>query len=342
MRRAVSAKPLVGAICVFCIPSNRKVIAYLRSFGDEVILCVANLSRSPQAVELDLSEFRGRQPVELLARSVFPKVGELPYLLTLQPHSFFWFDLLLTAEEAASLQAGPPEFVTLVLPHGWSDLFQPRNLQQLDSDALPAFLPRQRWFGAKDQRLKAVSIAASGEMAGQAAADSSTAETFYGAVVEAELARDSRQRYFLPLAAIWSAAESEVRQGLLPVTLAELRQLRREGVLVDALSQDGFLLSVMDAIGREATIPLGGGEIRFRKTASFERMTPPDRLIPRRTGVEQSNSSVLFEEYGMLKIYRRLQPGPHPEIEMSRFLVERAGFANTAAAIGDHRARACR
>ncbi len=63
---------------------------------------------------------------------------------------------------------------------------------------------------------------------------------------------DSRQRYFLPLAAIWSAAESEVRQGLLPVTLAELRQLRKEGVLVDALSQDGFLLSVMDAIGRES------------------------------------------------------------------------------------------
>ncbi len=58
-------------------------------------------------------------------------------------------------------------------------------------------------------------------------------------------------------------------------------------------------------------------------------MNPPDRLIPRRTGVEQSNSSVLFEEYGMLKIYRRLQPGVHPEIEMSRFLVERAGFANT-------------
>ena len=54
----------------------------------------------------------------------------------------------------------------------------------------------------------------------------------------------------------------------------------------------------------------------------------------RRLGAEQSNSSVLFEEYGVLKIYRRLQPGLHPEIEMGRFLVERAGFANTPPLLG--------
>src|SRR6266705_1088415 len=66
----------------FLYPSNRKVIAYLRAFGDEIILCVANLSRTPQAVELDLSDWRGRQPVELLGRSVFPPIGELTYLLT--------------------------------------------------------------------------------------------------------------------------------------------------------------------------------------------------------------------------------------------------------------------
>src|SRR5207245_2805418 len=128
---------------------------------------------------------------------------------------------------------------------------------------------------------------------------------------------------------IWSPAETELRQGLIPVTLAELRQFRKEGALVDALSQDGFLLAMMDAIRREAKVALAGGEIRYRKTPSFERVEVPERLVPRRIGAEQSNSSVFFEEYGMLKIYRRLQPGPHPEIEMSRFLVERAGFANT-------------
>ena len=312
----------------FLYPSNRKVIAYLRALGDEVILCVANLSRSPQAVELDLSEFRGRQPVELLGRSVFPRIGELPYLLTLQGYSFYWFDLLVTAQEAADLQVAPPEFVTLVMPHGWSDLFRQPNLPQLENELVPAFLPRQRWFGEKDHRVKAATVLARGEIV-RPADSGSAQETFLAKVVEARLSGGGRPRYFLPLAAIWSPAETELRQGLIPVTLAELRQLRREGAVVDALSQEGFPLALIDAIRREATIPLEGGEIRCRKTASFERVAFPERLSVRRSGTEQSNSSVFFEEYGMLKVYRRLQPGPHPEIEMSRFLVDRAGFANT-------------
>jgi len=76
-------------------------------------------------------------------------------------------------------------------------------------------------------------------------------------------------------------------------------------------------------------MPLEGGEFRCHKTPSFDRSAAPEHFAVRRAGAEQSNSSVFFEEYGMLKLYRRLQPGPHPEIEMSRFLVESAGFANT-------------
>jgi maltose alpha-D-glucosyltransferase / alpha-amylase len=312
----------------FLYPSNRKVIAYLRSLDDEVILCVANLSRSPQAVELDLAEFRGRQPVELLGRSVFPSIGDLPYLLTLQAHSFFWFELLSSAQTTANLQSSPPEFVTLVMPQGWADLFRQHNLVQLESEVMPTFLARQRWFAAKDQRIRKVSVQARGEIA-HPLEDSAAPESFLATVVETAFGGDKQQHYFLPLAPIWSPAETELRQGLVPVTLAELRQFRREGALVDALSQDGFVLAIMDAIAGEARLRLDQGEIRWAKTRSYQQASAPDRLTVRRGSVEQSNSSVFFDEYGMLKLYRRLEPGPHPEIEMSRFLVERAGFANT-------------
>ena len=160
--------------------------------------------------------------------------------------------------------------------------------------------------------------------------DGQAAETFMAGVVEAQLARGEKQRYFLPLAAIWSSADTEARQALVPVTLAELRQFRREGALVDALSLDGFALALMEGIRQGATMRLeGAGEIRCRKTPLFDQVALPERLIARRIGAEQSNSSIVFDDYGMLKIYRRLQSGPHTEIEMSRFLVERAGFANT-------------
>src|SRR5439155_7606298 len=95
MKRIIAARQLRRAFgrgtLRFLYPSNRKVLAYLREFGDERILCVVNLSRSPQAVELDLSEFRGNYPRELFGRTLFPPVGDRTYLLTLQGHGFLWF-----------------------------------------------------------------------------------------------------------------------------------------------------------------------------------------------------------------------------------------------------------
>jgi maltose alpha-D-glucosyltransferase / alpha-amylase len=312
----------------FLYPSNRKVIAYLRCYEDEIILCVANLSRSPQAVELDLSEFRGRQPVELLGRSAFPMIGELPYLLTLQGHSFFWFDLLASEQEATNMQMPPPEFVTLVMPQGWGDLSLRHNMQQLENDVFPTFLARQRWFAAKDRRIEKAAVAAKGVIA-RAPQEGAASDSYLAEIIDVRLRGGGGQRYFLPLATVWGAAESESRQGLAALTVAELRQFRREGALVDALSQDGFALTLMDAIARDARLPLEGGEIRCAPTISFEASMMPERFTVRRGSVEQSNTSVFFDEYGMLKLYRRLEPGPHPEIEISRFLVERAGFANT-------------
>ncbi|HWH85042.1 MAG TPA: maltose alpha-D-glucosyltransferase, partial [Burkholderiaceae bacterium] len=82
----------------FLSPGNRKVLAYLREHGDDSILCVCNLSRSAQPVELDLARFKGRVPVELLGRTAFPPIGELPYLLTLPSYGFYWFRLTVDAE----------------------------------------------------------------------------------------------------------------------------------------------------------------------------------------------------------------------------------------------------
>jgi maltose alpha-D-glucosyltransferase / alpha-amylase len=312
----------------FLYPSNRKVIAYLRRYEDETILCVANLSRSPQAVELDLSDYKGHQPVELLGRSAFPPIGDLPYLLTLQGHSFFWFDLLLSPQQAANLQAPPPEFLTLVMPQGWADLLRPHNRVQLENEAIPAFLPRQPWYRAGTRRITSAVVYARGEIT-RPAQDGALGESYLATVVEMVQRDGGRRRYFLPLAAVWSPLGTDLRQGLIPMTVAELRQFRREGALVDALSQDGFPLALLDAICRQASLPLDQGEIRCIQTVNFDASAIPERLTVRRGDAKHSNTSVFFDEYGMLKLYRQLEPGPHPEIELSRFLVERAGFANT-------------
>ena len=116
-------------------PSNPKIFAHLREYEDDVILCVHNLARSAQAVELDLSEYEGRHPVEMFGRSRFPRIGELPYLLTLAPRGFYWFQL-----------------------DGEDDEWPIRPLSLLDQDALRDWVVGQRWFASKARDVTHVDV----------------------------------------------------------------------------------------------------------------------------------------------------------------------------------------
>ena len=75
-------------------PENPAIFAFIRQYEDDIILCVNNLSPKAQAAELDLSGYEGKYPIELLGGERFPRVGELPYLLTFGPHAFYWFQLV--------------------------------------------------------------------------------------------------------------------------------------------------------------------------------------------------------------------------------------------------------
>jgi maltose alpha-D-glucosyltransferase/alpha-amylase len=77
----------------FLYPANHRILAYLRRMGRETVLVVNNLSSSAQAVELDLKQYKGNILIEMFGNNIFPRVGDLPYLLTLGPYQFFWFRL---------------------------------------------------------------------------------------------------------------------------------------------------------------------------------------------------------------------------------------------------------
>ncbi len=318
----------------FLYPSNRKVLAYLRSHNDETILCIFNLARAPQAVELDLSGYKGRVPVELFGRSVFPPIGDLPYLLTLPGHGFYWFLLDQAPTDEPGWRASPvmPEFITLVLASGWTSLLDRHNRRQFETEVLPVFLPNQRWYAGKGRKIDRAAAAAEIEFAGRDG-------TWLITLVEVALREAGRQLYFLPLALSWEEEASEKRTALLPCTLARARRTRREGAIYDAVADPAFALAVADAIGTAREIAAESGVIRFDPTAAYAQAQRPANPVVRRIGGEQSNSSVLIEEYAVLKLYRRVAPGINPEVEMARFLTEEAHFAATPPLLGWFRFR---
>lgn len=152
-------------------PGNRKILAYLREYEDEVILCVTNVSRVAQSVELDLAAYEGRVPVEMMGRSAFPPISKDPYFLTLMAYGFFWFRLSTDAEPPVwHLDRTPVEdLAVLVLFDGWNSFFRNRVVPwritmaektktQLEREVLPRFLLRQRWYAAKSEPLARATI----------------------------------------------------------------------------------------------------------------------------------------------------------------------------------------
>jgi maltose alpha-D-glucosyltransferase/alpha-amylase len=97
MKRIVRVRkstPVFGRGSIdFLYPENHRILAYVRQLDNESILVVNNLSSSAQAVELDLRRFKGNILIEMFGRNIFPRVGDLPYLLTLGPYQFYWFRL---------------------------------------------------------------------------------------------------------------------------------------------------------------------------------------------------------------------------------------------------------
>jgi len=321
---------------LFLRPGNRKVLAYLRIYGDEVILCVANLARATQPVELNLAIYKGRVPVELLGRTPFPPIGELPYTLTLSGHGFFWFRL-------ASDEAGPEwleervaqeELPLLVLFDGWRSFFRDRVVpwriamsEQLrarfEQEAVPSFIAAQRWRTTSVARATLVEHA---EWNGD--------ENYRLLALFRLDESDDNSLYFVPLALNWEQGD-ETLQVVPATTLARVRQQARIGVITDAFADAAFCRSVALAIGQGLELPAEHGSIRFIPSVAYARMGEIDiaALPVKSPKVQGAHSTVAIGQTLYLKGYRRLHRGKRPAIDIGHFLTRR-GFPNVAATLG--------
>ncbi|HEX6488352.1 MAG TPA: maltose alpha-D-glucosyltransferase [Candidatus Dormibacteraeota bacterium] len=311
-------------------PENRKILAFVRRLGDEVILVVANLSRFVQFVELDLAEFRDHLPVEMFGSAEFPVVSDRPYFLSLGPHAWYWFSLqpqkvAAVREPEAYDQRDTPE---LVLTGSVTELFEGDERQQL-TEVLPSFLNVQRWFGAKSRRIKSAAIQDSVPLPyAQGVAHITVLEVQYVDGGEADT-------YLLPLATAFGARAQEIWSRAPRAVIARIQGPDGEGVLFDCLFEAGFSESLLTAIARRRRFRKGRSALTGTPTKVLRqhwREDSPIHAAP--SAAEQSNNSVIFGEQLILKLYRRLESGTNPDLEVGRFLTEHTRFHNIAPVAG--------
>ena len=295
------------------VPSpNRKVLAYVRRDTSDTILCVANLSRSVQPVELDLSRFQGMIPVEMLGQTEFPRIGQQPYFLSLGAYAFTWFRLQPTApstterttpETTAAIPDVPPLFVGAV----WDTLLDGSVRALIERDLLGRFLQRQPWFQGdrpKSVRFKDWGLLHRGP------------EPIFLTIVEADLDDSSEERggtvcrqYFVPLALGTDESVKPIQERVPHAVLARVTGARK-GAIYDASYDTRFAEHLLAAAGGTAAAALRTkqGEVHGAR---------------HEVGVDAPTTEPAAPL--ALKLFRRVEPGVHPEIEITAHLSS-AGF----------------
>lgn len=306
----------------FLRPANRKILAYLREHEDETVLCIANLGHTSQAVELDLHECEGRTPVELSGGATFPRIGHLPYLLTLQPYGFQWF-MLSEDAEPPDWSSGAPgtemEKHTFVLRPQIDEVVEGSSRQVFEQEVLRQYLPSRRWFGTKDEVVESIHTE---QVAHLPATDDLL-------LTEIEVTTASGTAvYTLPLGIAWEGAPAGAFASNL--AMARVRRGRSVGLLTDGFATASFAHSILTGLRDDVSISLEDGEIRFEKNEGFD--LGPD-AEPEWIAAEQSNSTLIVGRSAVLKLLRKIQPGIHPDLEMVRYLAGN-GFANVPPILG--------
>jgi maltose alpha-D-glucosyltransferase/alpha-amylase len=288
---------------------NRHILAILRRYQGQSLLMVANLSRFSQAAQIPLGAFEGQLPIELFSQAPFPPARE-GYPINLGPHSFEWFALApATPLELESSETEEALRLPRLRLHGGLEtllvdtLVQGKAREQLEA-FLPQWLARQRWFGAKGQEIHRVRL----EDAVRLLPDPPT----YLTLLRVSLAQ-GEERYLLPLSLEPSPPETA------QAALAELRGPWGQAVLYDATISPRFWQGLYDR-WREGW---SGRSLKGRYLAQAQGLPPAHQVHP--LGVEQSNSSAIWDEGIFAKLYRKLEEGPNPEPELLEHLT-RLGF----------------
>jgi len=290
----------------FLHPENRKILAFIRRYGKETILVVANLSRLVQCFDLDLAEFKGTTPVELSGGTRFPEIGDRPYFLNLGPFAFYWF--ALERQQASTTS----EEVRLVNAANFEEAFAERNREDV-SQALTNYIRSRRWFGGKARTITSLRISDTVALPSDAG---------HLAFVRIEYADGEPETYLLPLA----IAQARRAQEQIPTLIARLN----DGYLLyEPVGDAKFATALLDVIGRRRTVRTDHGAVAGATTRAFKELRGTGDLVPQTLKSEQSNTAILYGDRFFLKLLRRLEPGTNTELEVTSFLNEETSFANT-------------
>lgn len=317
----------------FLNPENRKILAYLRRYEGENILVVANLSHFAQQTQLELAGFTGWRPVDLFGRVPFAPIVDNKYYFTLGPYSFYWFSLEPEPDGAIGPRTLPSEEprVVPVIRETEDTLFGKNENWFILEAVLLDYVKGRRWFRGKARDAWAAEIR-------DIIPVRCNNRNAYIILFQVDYSEGEPETYLIPVAAARAGKGEKIAEEYPGAVIARLKQ-RGEieaSILFDAMVDGDFSSLLMRAVGRRRVFKGKSGRIMASPTRAFRRARGPGDtdLTPVLMNVEQSNTSVMYGKQLVLKLFRNLEEGVSPDVEIGKFLTENTSFANISQIAG--------
>lgn len=303
----------------FLHPENRKVLAFIRRYENEVLLVVANLSRFAQGADLDLSAFAGMIPVELFGRTEFPVITERPYFFTLGPHAFYWFSLEARGREQiiqrSERRGTALDIPVISLAGPWQGVFNKKTKPILES-VLGQWIKTQRWFSGKARTIKSASLKERIPISYQG-------QDFFITLLQVEYTVESPEIYVVPLA-FSTSDDGAQNMPQAAVCRINMPASGADGILFDAVADKTFCAYLLRMIGYRRQPKGLDGELTATTTRVFRFLRGSEEEVLESSVIraEQANTSIVYGDRFILKLIRRLETGINPDLEIGRFLTE--------------------
>ncbi|TBW29083.1 maltose alpha-D-glucosyltransferase [Gramella sp. KN1008] len=297
----------------FLAPSNSKILAFTRSYDDEQILVLANLSRFSQPAELDLEEFKGYTPVEAFSHNRFPEISDRPYLFTLSPYGYYWFVL----EEERERVKGESKIPVLKIDK-WGNLLKNRTLQKLSAQILPPYLNNRRWFESAGRILQEISIKEWVELKIEGLPTRIL-------ILEVIYNEGLPELYQLPVSFVTEENEKVLNEIPKRGIIAELMISNKKGYLFDSVYAEDFRDHLLEGFRKSKRTKSTSGEMDFsleKKALKELAEHPRSELV----NTEHRQTLITYDNQFLLKLYRRLDTSFNPDVETIRFLSTKTSF----------------
>jgi maltose alpha-D-glucosyltransferase/alpha-amylase len=303
---------------------NPKVLAFTRTYEDETLLIVVNLSKFSQAAELDLSAFKGFIPVEAFSKNPFPSVKEnKPYFFTLGAHSFQWFELKPPKAEKEEKRLIPELSISTI-----SDLLTESVKTELEYYILPHYLLKTNWFLGKERRIYSISIV---EHETIKLKDSNA----YVTLLEVNYETGLPEWYILPLTLVHGHLASAIEENYPQAVLTRLKVGAEEGFLCDAYFTTEFQGWLFSCLANNEVITLNRSVLHFTAKDVLKQQLQKEEVKARMHQGEQNNTAITYNNNFFLKMYRKVDRGINPDLEISKYLTEEANYPDTPQYIGN-------